>query len=414
MTSMGFLIPEFPGQTHAFFIRERNELLKLGVKAELISTRHPVGSASIANHAWAEEAAKETSYLFPLSLMEILRCFVSIVLSGPRAWLSCLCVIFGKSDLRLSERAKMFPIMIAGAYLKRFCKAKGIAHVHIHSCANAANVGLFARLMGGPSYSLTLHGPMQDYGTNQAKKWQNAAYCIVITNELFDEVNRNLAGVDLPPIFLAPMGVNVDDFKRKEAYVPVQDGQRVKLVSCGRLNFVKAHDDLIRVVASLKEQGLDVQLNICGAADSLAHKENYQDTLIALTKELGVTEEVNFLGSISEDAVKSELESAHFFCLASLKEPLGVAIMEAMAMETPAIVARSPGVTEMIDDNIDGVLVEPRSPHQFVEAITRLIKDPDQLEKMAHAGREKVIQKFHSGVSASKIAEGLKEHAKAG
>lgn len=407
MTSMGFLIPEFPGQTHAFFIRERHELHKLGVKTELISTRRPVGTASMANHTWAEESAKETSYLFPLGIQEIFLCFLEIILSGPVSWIRCLKIVLGPSDLRLTERPKMLAMIVAGAFLKRFCRNKGINHVHIHSCANSANVGLFARLLGGPSYSLTLHGPMHDYGTNQANKWQHAAYCIIITNELLAEVKTNLAGVKLPPIYLAPMGVNINDFKRSSEYQPAEPGKPIKLVSCGRLNFVKAHDDLIRVVALLKEQGVEAQLNICGATDSLSDQENYYDKLVALRAELKVEAHVNFLGSVSEEAVKHELETSHFFCLASLKEPLGVATMEAMAMEIPAIVTRSPGVSEMVDNGIDGILVEPRSPEQFVDAITRLISSPEEAIKIANAGREKVVQKFHSGISASKIAEGF-------
>ena len=407
MTTMGFLIPEFPAQTHAFFMREREELKKLGVNTKIISTRHPVGMASMASHTWADEAASEASYLSPMTILVILQCLWVILLSGPAAWFRCIKGVLGSSDMSLKERPKMLAMLIAGAYLKGLCKRNNIDHVHIHSCANSANVGMFARLLGGPTYSLTLHGPMQDYGTNQANKWRHASYCIVITNELVDEVNRLLADVPLPPIYLAPMGVNVEDFKRIEPYKSYASGEQIKLVSCGRLNYVKAHDDLIRVVAMLKDKGYSARLNICGAMDSYSDQENYHDTLVNLAKELEVSESVNFLGSVSEEVVKSELEAAHFFCLASLKEPLGVATMEAMAMETPAIVARSPGVSEMVASGKDGVLVDPRAPEQFVEAIIDLAGQPEKTMEIAKAGRETVLKRFHSGISAEKIAGGL-------
>lgn len=407
MTKIGFLIPEFPGQTHAFFIRERQELKKLGVETELISTRAPIAGAGAANHTWAESAAKETTYLFPLSKMELLKCALTIILAGPLAWLRCFKVIFSKSDVSAKERPKLLAMIVAGAFVKRLCRKKNISHIHIHSCANSANVGLFSRLLNGPSYSLTLHGPMQDYGTNQAHKWANAAYCIIITKELLEEVKTLLSDITLPPIFLAPMGVNIEDFKRTTIYSSVKSGQEIKLVSCGRLNFVKAHDDLIRVVALLKQQNIDATLNICGATDSISDTGSYYDELKALREELDVVDSVNFLGSVSESRVKEELESAHFFCLASLKEPLGVATMEAMAMEIPAIVTRSPGVTEMVDSGVDGILVEPRQPEQFVEAIIKLSESPDKALEIAQQGRMKVLNKFHSGVSAGKIKEGL-------
>lgn len=411
MTRIGFLIPEFPGQTHAFFIRERAELKKAGIDAVLISTQKPVAGAGLAKHDWAEQAAAETTYLYPLGLTGLMFCLFELLISGPRAWGRCLAVLFGSSDMTMTQRLKMFGVVLVGANLKRFCRSQSLRHVHIHSCANSANVGLMARLLGGPTYSITLHGPMQDYSTNQARKWVNAAYAIVITQELYQEVHRLLEHIDLPPIFLAPMGVNIEDFKRSVPYSPVKPEETIKLVSCGRLNFVKAHDDLIRVVAKLKEKGLKVQLHICGATDSLSHVENYHEKLLSLCEELDVKEEVSFLGSVSENRVKEELESAHFFCLASLREPLGVATMEAMAMEMPVIVTRSPGVTEMVDNGVDGVLVEPSSPDQFVAAIEALVVDPDRALEIAESGRKKVVQKFHSGVSAGKIKEGFEKYA---
>lgn len=407
MARIGFLIPEFPIQTHAFFIRERAELLKLGVETVLVSTRRPAGQVGIAAHAWAEAAAKETTYLFPLGFAEILKCLLAIILTGPCAWLRCLAVVVRKSDMSVSERLKMSVMMISGAYLKRFCQRKDLKHIHVHSCANAANVAMFSRILGGPSYSLTLHGPMQDYGTNQAQKWQYAAYCIVITQELVEEVEEKLAHMKLPPIYLAPMGVNVSDFQRRNEYRPAEKGDVLRLVSCGRLNYVKAHDDLIRMVAKLKEKGIAAKLNICGAMDAPSQAVNYAGELKGLAKELGVDGQINLLGSVSEERVKEVLESAHFFCLASLKEPLGVATMEAMAMELPAIVTRSPGVSEMVDNGVDGILVEPRSPDQFVDAIVELLDSPEQAKAIAKRGREKILKKFHSGVSAGKIAEGL-------
>lgn len=407
MKKIAFLIPEFPSQTHAFFIRERAELKKLGVETALVSTRRPIGQAGIAIHEWAKEAEKETSYLFPLSIGEVLLSFIELLSSGPFSWFRCLGVVFGRSDMGFPERLKMFAIILSAAFLKKICREKCLPHVHVHSCANASSVAMFARLMGGPTYSLTLHGPMHDYGSNQEKKWKHAAYCIVITEELHSEVKDKLAHIKLPPLYLAPMGVNTEDFKRAKEYRPVEQDEVIRLVSCGRLNFVKGHDDLIRVVAALKRKGVIAKLNICGAMDAPSEERNYAGVLEALAKELGVESQVNLLGSVSEQRVKEVLESAHFFCLASLKEPLGVATMEAMSMEVPVIVTRSPGVSEMVTNEDDGILVEPRSPDQFVSAITALVDSPDKAIALSKQGRNTVVNRYHSGISAGKIAEGL-------
>ena len=47
---------------------------------------------------------------------------------------------------------------------------------------------MFAALLSGLSYSLTLHGPLKDYGGNQRQKWKYASFGIVITHRLLAEV----------------------------------------------------------------------------------------------------------------------------------------------------------------------------------------------------------------------------------
>ena len=58
---IGYFIPQFPGQTHIFFWRERQFLAELGIETDLVSTQLP--PKAIVSHVWAEEAKKNTVYL---------------------------------------------------------------------------------------------------------------------------------------------------------------------------------------------------------------------------------------------------------------------------------------------------------------------------------------------------------------
>lgn len=411
MSKLAVLIPEFPGQTHAFFMREKAAMESMGAEVQILSTRRPVAKESEAKHAWAAEAASKAVYLAPLSLGDWLSSVFVFIAAGPLAWWRCLCCVV-KADVGFKEKIMMFGLVLIGAFLKRYCRLHGIDHIHVHSCANAANIALFNRLLNGTSYSMTLHGPMQDYGFNQAAKWQHAAFVVIITKELIAEAKQILNGIPLPPLYLAPMGVNVEHFKRKGEYSPPVKGKAVKLVSCGRIHPVKAHDDLIRALVLLKEKHIEAELVICGAPDSQSYTQNYSQELDKLATELNVSEQLIRLGSVSEERVKQALEDAHVFCLASLKEPLGVATMEAMSMGIPAIVARSPGVEEMIISGKDGFLVEPRAPQEFADTIASLIDQPETAEAIAQAGRNKVVESYHSGVSAKVILDGVEQAKK--
>ncbi len=400
---IAYLIPEFPGQTHAFFMRERDELTKRGVKASLYSTRPPENGA--AAHEWAAAAAAETNYLTPLTPQHLLRGLGQLLKSGPVAWLQCLLIVMAAKDITLKQRCQLLAMIPVAAAFAAHAKRDGVLHLHIHSCANAAWIGVFASKLTGLKYSLTLHGPLVDYGPNQILKWRSAAFVIIITKELLAQVRNTLPADQLPPLLLAPMGVDVSSFQRTESYEPPSANSELRLVSCGRINVCKGHDDLIRVVHALRKRGIDAKLHICGASDG--RKQAYLDLIQSLIDEFNLQDHVKLLGSVSEEVVRDELQSAHVFCLASHKEPLGVATMEAMSMEIPVIVTRSEGVTEMVESTVDGLLVQPHSPGEFVDRICELLDDPTEARRLGMAGRQTIVERFHSGVSAEAIIRGI-------
>jgi len=403
MTTIGYLIPEFPGQTHAFFMREREELSRRGVNAVLYSTRPPANGA--AKHAWADAAKSETTYLTPLNVRQAFIALLYVLGCGPLAWIRCLNIIVLTGGVSPKDRLRMAAMVPVAATLLKHARRAGWEHLHIHSCANAAWLGVFLNRLSGLSYSLTLHGPLHDYGPNQPLKWKYARFVVVITRELVGSVHGTLPADSLPPILLAPMGVETSRFVRTASYIPATRDDRVRLVSCGRINPCKGHDDLIRAVHLLRQQGIAAELTICGATDG--RRLDHLELLHSLIQEFRLADSVRLLGSVSEDRVRLELEQSHFFCLASHKEPLGVATMEAMAMEMPAIVTESPGVCEMITSGINGVLVPAFSPESFADAVLTLLDQPDETCRLAANARLTIEQKFHSGVSAEAIINGI-------
>jgi glycosyltransferase involved in cell wall biosynthesis len=400
---IGYFIPEFPGQTHAFFWREMQALQEVNVKPDVVSTRPP--RAGIAAHEWSVTAAARTTYLFPLSIGMFLATCLEILRAGPAGWFRVARTLLAASDLSLKQRVGLIPLAFMGGALAAVARRRGWQQIHVHSCANAANVAMFAHRLSGLKYSLTLHGPLKDYGPNQRNKWRHAETGIIITRQLLQEVHEQLEG-DLPgTLRIAPMGVQVERFVRSISYDACQKGQPVRIVSCGRLNVCKGHDDLIRAVAILKQRGITAELRICGTTDNEASK--YRKELRDLARVHGVASQVHMLGSVSEDEVRKNLSEAHVFALASLAEPLGVAIMEAMAMGVPVVVTRGGGVTELVRDGQDGLLVDVRAPGQIADSIQRLLNDPVEAKTLGQAGRLRIKRAFHHRVSAETLAESL-------
>ena len=394
---IGYFIPEFPGSTHIFFWRELRALEAGGCACDIVSSHKP--DAWRISHSWSQEGMRRTTYLVPVRAGRVLGGLWEILRSGPAGWARCTRGVFGAEGYSsLKGRARMAALLLMGGQLARLGRTRGWDHVHVHSCADTAHVAMFASLICGLPYSLTLHGDISDYGPNQRNKWRHAAFGTVITRRLLN-VMRGMLNGELPAtVEVAPMGVEVDSFVRSRVYEPWRGSGPCRIFSCGRLNPCKGHDHLIMAVGHLREMGLDAELHIAGADDYAGATQ--RALLERIISELKLEGKVKLLGAVSEEVVRQELEAAHVFALASRRDELGVATMEAMAMGVPVVVSRSGAIDEMIDDQIDGLLVEKENPRAMAEGLARVLNDPELAARLGTAGRQKIEQRFHSGVSA--------------
>ena len=265
--AIGYLIPEFPAQTHNFFWNERNELFKLGIDTCLISTRRPAKalvSHCLGRHSFSRILSRDLAEIGTKDAIGILLEWIKL---GPRAWLRALVASTEGCPPKLML-VRNLALMIVATRLVVLVRRLGLAHVHVHSCGNAALIATIANQLAGISYSLTLHGDLWDYGAQQTAKFRYAAFAITITRKLLAQIRETLKQDTPAMIGLAPMGVDVNVFQRPSPYQHWDQNGPLRLFSCGRLNFVKGHQDLIRAVRLLTDEGVDVVLGIAGEDDA--------------------------------------------------------------------------------------------------------------------------------------------------
>lgn len=399
MARLAYLIPLFPSQTHAFFWRERKRLEALGNTVDLISTQTPPAEVA-ARHQWAAEARDDTTNLFPLNAVGALEVARGLLGAGPRGWLRTAQSFIRSEAPDLRAKRDLLASIALGARLSTQAKRRGIEHVHVHSCANAANVAMFANRLSGLRYSLTLHNFIDLYGGNQREKWRYTEFAISVAQEIEDQIKERLNGSLPKQLFVAPMGVDEDLFKRESPYVPYTPPGRFLVYSTSRLNPVKGVDDLIRAIKHLVDRGIDAEVRIAGADDCGGF---VQEQCNALVRELGIEDRVHLLGSVSEADIVEELRNAHAFSIASHDEGLPIAVVEAMAVELPVVVTRVGGVAALVKPEVNGLLVPDAAPDQLAAQLERIARDPELARTLSSAARKTVLESFTSGVSARVI-----------
>ena len=111
--------------------------------------------------------------------------------------------------------------------------------------------------------------------------------------------------------------------------------------------------------------------------------------LEALSAELGIAEAVRFLGWRPD--VASVIEACDIFCLPSLNEGMGKAIVEAMAMGKPVIASDVGGIPDLVVPGENGILVPPGDSDALAEAILNLRDHPEMRVRMGEEGRKKAL-----------------------
>jgi len=383
---LGILIPEFPSQTHVFFWREIEALERLGVEVKILSTKRPVEACP---HPFAAEAARRTHYVFPPRPAALRTAAASLRrLPDVLAYLASL-------SGNLKDRARHVLYAACALDFVEYATGEQLDHVHVHSCADAAHVAAIARRLGGPTFSLHLHGDLQVYGRDHRQKMRDSLFVAAAARPMQDQVITE-AGVPAERAFTLIQGVDTTRFLARKA------GPRsgpLHLVTVARLNRVKGHAHALAAIKYMLDKGLDLRYSIVGSGPDRALIE-------AEIQRHGIGDRVEMPGSLGEHAILELLRAAHVFILPSIGigEASPVAVMEAMASGLAVICSRIGGTPDMISDGVDGLLVDRGDEAGIATAIERLADD-DYRNRIGAAARLRAEQQFDSSVRARILVE---------
>jgi glycosyltransferase involved in cell wall biosynthesis len=391
-TTVGYCVPEFPSQTHAFFWREALAMRDDGVTPLLLSTRRPPHDA--CPHAFAATARAQTHYVAPPRLLAA----TAFLARRPMRTLRAAAYVMGLRETSLAGRLRLLATLPCAADMVIACRRAGVRHVHIHSCADAAHLGAVAFILDDLGYSLTLHGDLPVYGRDHAAKMTHAAFVTAVTAPLRDQIEAAAPGRDA---LVISMGVDADRFA-PSAPRKSDDGS-LHAVSIARLNYVKGHVYFLEAMARLVGEGLDIRYTIAGDGPHRA------EVVAAITR-LGLDDRVTMAGSISEDTVVSLLQSADVFALTSFGkgEAAPVAVMEAMACGAPVICSRIGGTADMIVDGEDGFLTPQQDVDAIATALERLARDPALRARIGAAARAAALARFDYRAKARALCDALR------
>ena len=183
---------------------------------------------------------------------------------------------------------------------------------------------------------------------------------------------------------------------------PAGDG--IKLLSVGRLSYYKGFDTLFDALALLRDRG-DVPMPRLLLVGEGEHGRRLREH----ASRLQLDDCVRFAGGIDDDSLQSAYCGADLLALPSLdrSEAFGLVLLEAMRAGLPVVASAiaGSGVGHVVADGQTGDLFAAGDANALANALTRMIREPAQRQRMGAAGYVRWRDEFSLERSASQVAE---------
>jgi glycosyltransferase involved in cell wall biosynthesis len=214
-----------------------------------------------------------------------------------------------------------------------------------------------------------------------------------ISNKVADALVA--AGVSREHLQIIPSGVDCEHFRpanlteREAARGRFGIGRDDFLIgTVGMLEERKGHRYLLEAVARLNRSRAEQSHIKCAIGGDGAMR----DELEKLARELGIVRDILFLGMIGDS--RQLLDALDVFVFPSLKEGLGVAVLEAMACGLPVAATRVGGIVDIVEDDRTGLLLPPRDPASICNAVAALENDQARRLQLGNAAKARVAENF--------------------
>jgi teichuronic acid biosynthesis glycosyltransferase TuaC len=171
-----------------------------------------------------------------------------------------------------------------------------------------------------------------------------------------------------------------------------------EILVVGTLLPSKGHELVLRALKILKPSWPQLQCRIVGEGPYRAQFE-------ALACDLGVGQQVQFVGRQSRGQVAEAMRRCSVFVLPSRNEGLGCVYLEAMSCGKPVIGCEGQGITEVIEHGKNGWLVPADGLEELVQGVSALLGSPELRTRLGKAARQTILKRFTLSQQAQHLAE---------
>ncbi|MBX2997419.1 MAG: glycosyltransferase [Caldilineaceae bacterium] len=227
---------------------------------------------------------------------------------------------------------------------------------------------------------------------------ERAAYLVPNSQAVIQMVRQLYVDTQDKPYQIIPHGIEPVEEEWVSPFPLERPPAQLSVLYVGRLERRKGIQALFQAIPAVLDKAPNTFFLIAGQDnsqhDGFQRRTGYTYPDFFATRYPRLKDRVKFLGEVS-DKEKNELyRTCDLFVAPSLYESFGLIYLEAMNYAKPVIGCRAGGIPEVVDDGVNGLLVEPDAAPPLAEAIVSLLNAPMRLHDMGLAGRQRLLERF--------------------
>jgi colanic acid/amylovoran biosynthesis glycosyltransferase len=385
---LALIVLSFPLTSEQFLLREFREMVRQGIKLEIFPLRAKPRSRVPED---AIPLMKNVHYTSMFFSWRLLKANIQTLFRRPAVYAAAFVHAFSfiRNPGMFFKHVALFPKTVLIASI---IKTLRITHVHAHWATVPAGVAMMVSRLSGATFSVTGHATDIFARRNRAglRAKIRAARFVTSCTQYGQRLLQEMCETDQErhKVSLCHHGLVPEEYLNPQAKV-----EELLIASGGRLVEKKGLLYLIRALSILRNRSFDFEAVLIGGGPLRE----------ALERAIGLhelQERVRVTGFISHDEVKDYLLRAALFVAPSVVTENGEMdgipnlLLEAMAAGKAVVASAIPPITEVVDDGINGYLVQERDVKSLAEGIADILSDERKRRMMGEAGRQKVIAQF--------------------
>lgn len=299
------------------------------------------------------------------------------------------------------HKKSLFSVIRCVKELKAILQKEEIQVVHARSRIPAIIAAFAVRSLAAknvkshlPVFITTCHGYYSAHIFSRPMSW--GRFIIVSSNIIAMHMMEDF-GAPFSRIKFIPRGVDIEKFK----FMPPSErnSKNFTVGIIGRITPIKGHHFFIRAASKVARAFPGMKILVVGQPP--LGKDNYVKQLKSLAERLGISESIEFLGHRQD--IANILSKMDLLVLSSIgHEAFGRVVIEAEAAGVPVVATKVGGLTDIITDRKNGILVSPWNTEQLASAMIDVLKDRALAENLAQQARKDVEEKYTLRVMSDK------------